>query len=191
MRVVKLIVGLGNPGAQYAGTRHNVGFRVIDELASRWRIDTKQEKFHAWFGKGEICREPALLLKPTTLMNRSGRAVVAAGRFYRLELADLLVVGDDLALPPGRLRLRPTGSAGSHRGLQDVINRMGTDAFARLRIGIGSSIGDAADYVLSRFDAEEEAIIERVIARSADAVECWITCGPEETMNRYNGLVDP
>ncbi len=185
---MKLIVGLGNPGSKYAATRHNVGFRVIDELASRWDIATKQEKFHAWFGKGVICGEPTLLLKPTTFMNRSGQAVVAAGRFYRLELADLAVVGDDLALPPGRLRLRPLGSAGSHRGLQDIINRMGTDVFVRLRIGIGSAIGDAADFVLSPFVAEEEEIIERVVARSADALECWITNGSEETMNRFNGL---
>ena len=189
-KVVKLIVGLGNPGTKYAGTRHNVGFRVIDELASRSGIDTQQEKFHGWFGKGVIRREPALLLKPTTFMNRSGQAVLAAGRFYRLEIADLVVVSDDLALPTGRMRIRPGGSAGSHRGLQDIINRLGTDEFARLRIGIGGAIGDAADYVLSRFDAEEEAIIEKVVPRSADAIECWITSGPEETMNRFNGLRD-
>ncbi|MCK4660658.1 MAG: aminoacyl-tRNA hydrolase [Phycisphaerae bacterium] len=187
---MKLIVGLGNPGSKYAGTRHNVGFRVIDELAARWGIDTRQEKFHAWFGKGVIREEPAVLLKPTTFMNRSGQAVLAAGRFYRLEVGDLVVVGDDLALPPGRLRLRAAGSAGSHRGLQDIISRVGTCEFARLRIGIGSAIGDAAGYVLSPFAASEEAIIQRVIPQAADAIECWITSGPEETMNRYNAM-DP
>lgn len=187
---MKLIVGLGNPGLKYAETRHNVGFCTIDELASRWRIGTDREKFHAWFGKGEICGEPAVLLKPTTFMNRSGQAVVAAGRFYRLEHADLVVVADDLALPLGRLRLRPGGSAGGHRGLQDIISRMGTEEFARLRIGIDSAIGDAADYVLSRFNAQENAIVERVIPRSVDAIECWITSGAEEAMNRYNGMIE-
>ena len=174
VKAVKLIAGLGNPGSKYAETRHNVGFRVLDELASRWRLDLSREKFHAWYGKGMICQEPALLLKPTTFMNRSGQAVVAAGRYYRLEVADLVVVVDDLALPPGRVRLRPSGSAGSHRGLQDIIDRLGTDEFARLRIGIGGAPGEAANYVLSRFAAEEEAIIERVVMRSADAIECWL-----------------
>ena len=124
---MKLIVGLGNPGAKYAGTRHNAGFEVVDTLASRWQISLASEKFNAWFGKGVIHGEPVGLLKPTTFMNRSGRAVVAAGRFYKLGLEDLLVVSDDLALAVGRLRIRAGGSAGSHKGLQDVIDRMGTD----------------------------------------------------------------
>jgi len=188
VKVVKLIVGLGNPGSKYEGTRHNVGFRVIDELAVRWDVDISKEKFHAWFGKGVICSEPAVLLKPTTFMNRSGQAVVAVGRFYQLEFSDLAVISDDLALSPGCLRMRPSGSAGSHKGLQDIVNRAGTEDFARFRIGIGGAIGDAADYVLSRFDEGEETTIERVIARSAGAVECWITHGAEETMNRYNGM---
>ena len=187
---MKLIAGLGNPGTKYAATRHNVGFRIIDELASRWNIDTAPEKFHAWFGKGLIGQEPVVLLKPTTFMNRSGQAVAAAGRFYRLEFADLVVVLDDLALPPGQLRLRPAGGAGSHRGLQDIIDRAGTEEFARLRIGIGHALGDAAAYVLSRFGEDEQAIMQRVIARAADAIEYWITHGAEETMNRYNGPVD-
>lgn len=186
---VKLIVGLGNPGPRYAGTRHNVGFRVIDELATRWSIDTAIEKFHAWFGKGLIGQHPAVLLKPTTFMNRSGQAVVAAGRFYRVEYADLAVVLDDLALPPGQLRLRPGGGAGSHRGLADIIERAGTEEFARLRLGIGPAMGDAADFVLAPFETEEQAIMERVIVRAADAIECWITQGAEETMNRFNGPV--
>ena len=175
VKLVKLIVGLGNPGSKYDGTRHNVGFRVIDELAARWDIDLSREKFHAWFGKGVICSEPAVLLKPTTFMNRSGQAVVAAGRFYRLEFSDLAMISDDLALPPGCLRMA---------------QQMCHAVPASFRIGIGSAIGDAADYVLSRFDEEEEAIIGKVIARSADAVECWITNGAQETMNRYNGVGD-
>ncbi len=187
---MKLIVGLGNPGSQYAGTRHNAGFRVIDELAKRWDIRTRAEKFHGWFGKGRIGDESVVLLQPITFMNRSGQAVLAVGRFYRLEVSDLLVASDDLALGLGRLRLRPGGSAGSHRGLRDIINRLGTNEFARLRIGIGSAIGDAADYVLSRFTAEEEPLVETAVSRAADAAECWLKSGVEETMNRYNGTGD-
>ncbi|MCP4590157.1 MAG: aminoacyl-tRNA hydrolase [bacterium] len=189
IEAVKLIVGLGNPGSKYADTRHNVGFRVIDALAARWSIDTSQEKFHAWFGKGVVGSEACVLLKPTTFMNRSGQAVQAVGRFYQLDFADVLVVADDLALDPGRLRMRPSGSAGSHRGLQDIIDRIGSESFARLRMGIGGAVGDAASYVLSRFSAAEAGLIDEVVGRAANAVECWITDGVEETMNRYNGLV--
>ncbi len=188
---MKLIVGLGNAGPQYAGTRHNVGFEVVDALASRWGIDLSKEKFHAWFGVGEFQGEKTALAKPTTLMNRSGRAVVAAGRFYKLELADLLVVADDLALPVGRLRMRAEGSSGSHKGLQDIIDAVGDDAWCRLRIGIGEAVGDAAAYVLQRFERSEQSMIERAVQRAADAVECWMKSGPELTMTRFNGDVGP
>ncbi|MHC4696337.1 MAG: aminoacyl-tRNA hydrolase [Planctomycetota bacterium] len=183
---MKLIVGLGNPGAKYVGTRHNVGYEVVDVLASRWQISLAAEKFHAWFGKGEICGEPVVLLKPTTFMNRSGRAVVAAGRFYKLELEDLLVVADDLALPLERIRMRPDGSAGSHKGLQSVIDRVGSDRWCRLRVGIGAACGDPTAYVLSRFDEPEEGAIKGIRDRAADAVECWITNGVDLTMTRFN-----
>jgi PTH1 family peptidyl-tRNA hydrolase len=187
---VKLIVGLGNPGARYESTRHNLGFRVVDELGSRWSITTGQEKFHGWFGTGVIHDQPVVLLKPTTFMNRSGQAVQPAGRFYRLELEDLLVISDDLALPVGRLRMRRGGSAGGHLGLSDIIERLGSESFARLRIGIGEAIGDPAVYVLETFSPEEADVIASVIRRAADAVEGWITEGPEATMNRFNGLAD-
>ena len=183
---MKLIVGLGNPGARYIGTRHNVGFGVVDTLASRWDISLTVERFHAWFGKGEIHDEQAVLLKPTTFMNRSGRAVVAAGRFYKLELEDVLVVTDDLALPLGRLRMRTRGSAGNHKGLQNVIDQTGTDQWCRLRIGIDAPIGDPAAYVLSRFEESEDEVIRRSRDRAADAVECWIEHGAELTMTRFN-----
>jgi len=184
---VKLIVGLGNPGARYAGTRHNAGFDVVNVLASRWGIDMAMEKFHAWFGLGEIRGERVVLLKPTTLMNRSGKAVLAAGRFYKLELEDLLVVSDDLALPVGRVRMRAEGSSGSHKGLQDVIDRVGGDQWCRLRIGIGEPFGAPTVYVLSRFDPDEETIMRRAWEWAADAVECWIVNGVESTMSRFNG----
>lgn len=187
---MKLIVGLGNPGARYEHTRHNLGFRAVNELGRRWSISTGQEKFHAWFGTGVIHDQPVVLLKPTTFMNRSGQAVQPAGHFYRLELEDLLVISDDLSLPPGRLRLRSGGSAGGHQGLADVIRLLGTESFARLRIGIGEAIGDPAVYVLERFLPEEEAVVSTMIRRAADAVECWITEGSEAAMNRFNGLAD-
>lgn len=183
---MKLIVGLGNPGKTYEPTRHNVGFRVADLLAQRWQINMATEKFHAWFGDGTIRGERVVLLKPTTFMNRSGQAVLAAGRFYRLELPDLLVVYDDMALDLGRLRLRMTGSAGGHNGLSDVINRLGTDEVCRLRIGIGKPIGSHTQFVLTRFDAEEEATINAAVARAADAVECWVGEGPVAVMNAFN-----
>ncbi len=184
---MKLIVGLGNPGAKYAGTRHNVGFDVVDVLASRWAISLAVEKFHAWFGTGEICGERVVLLKPTTFMNRSGQAVVAAGRFYKLELENLLVVADDLALPPSRIRMRGGGSAGSHKGLQSIIDYVGTDRWCRLRLGIGAPVGDPAGYVLGRFCESEAKALKGVFDRAADAVECWITDGVEFAMNRFNG----
>ena len=184
---MKLIVGLGNPGTKYAGTRHNVGFDVVDVLASRWEVDLSVEKFHAWFGIGEYADERVVLLKPTTFMNRSGRAVVAAGRFYRLEVEDLLVVTDDLALPRGRLRLRAQGSSGGHNGLQSVVDRVGSDEWCRLRIGIGAALGSPTVHVLSRFDEEEEVVMRRARDFAADAVECWITHGVDLAMTRYNG----
>lgn len=184
---MRLIVGLGNAGPQYAGTRHNVGFEVIDRLAERWRVELNTEKFHAWFAQAEFRGERVILLKPTTFMNRSGRAVTAAGRFFKMELSDLFIICDDLALPVGRLRMRMNGSAGSHNGLQDVIDQVGGEDWCRLRIGIGERVGEGASYVLSRFDSQEEPIIERAVNRAAEAVECWITDGPEKTMTRFNG----
>jgi len=155
-------------------------------LAGRWGISLAAEKFHACFGQGDVCGERVTLLKPTTLMNRSGQAVVAAGRFYRLDLADLLVIADDLALPVGRLRMRAGGSSGSHKGLQDIIDRVADDEWCRLRIGIGEAIGDAAGYVLGRLDKTEWELMGRATQRAAEAVECWIESGAELTMTRFN-----
>lgn len=184
---MKLIVGLGNPGTRYAATRHNAGFRVADELAVRHDIEMRTEKFHGYFGRGSISGTEAILLKPTTFMNRSGQAVQAAGRFYRLELSDLLVISDDVALPLGRIRLRRGGGAGGHNGLQDVIDRAGNDGFARLRVGVDAPLGSQVDYVLSEFGPDERSVAEDSFRRAADAVECWISEGIEAAMNRFNG----
>jgi len=183
---VKLIVGLGNPGKEYELTRHNVGFRVVDLLARRWRIEMRTEKFHAWFGRGMIREDQAVLLKPTTFMNRSGRAVLAAVRFYQLEAPDLVTILDDVALELGRLRMRRQGSAGGHNGLTDVITRLGSSAFCRLRVGIGGPVGDPTQYVLSRFGPDEEEQVEEALARAADAIECWVAEGPQSAMNAFN-----
>ena len=191
MAVVKLIVGLGNPGPEYEGTRHNVGFDAVDVLAARWRINLTVEKFHGWFAQVECKGQWIVLLKPTTFMNRSGQAVLAAGRFYKLGLDDLLVISDDLALPVGRLRMRVGGSAGSHKGLENIIERLGSDAWCRLRIGIGEAFGDPSAYVLGRFDDAEQEVMQRARERAADAVECWIEQGPDLTMTRFNADPPP
>ncbi len=188
---MKLIVGLGNPGAKYAGTRHNVGYDVVDLLAVRCGADLKVEKFHAWFGQGQLGGQRIVLLKPTTFMNRSGQAVVAAGRFYKLELEDLVVIADDMALPLGRLRLRAGGSSGGHNGLQNVIDRVGSDQWSRLRVGIGEPIGVPTVHVLTRFDEVEEETMRRARSLAAEAVECWVENGVDLAMTRYNGDPPP
>src|SRR5205085_7432881 len=157
---MKLIVGLGNPGREYANTRHNIGFRVLDELARRHAIDLTRRKFSGVIGSGSIAGEQVLLLKPETYMNLSGRSVREALTFHKLEPSDLLVIVDDLALPLAKLRIREKGSAGGHNGLTSIVNELGTDEFARLRIGIGWIEGKRmVGHVLGAFTAEEEAQI--------------------------------
>lgn len=184
---MKLIVGLGNPGAKYDGTRHNVGFEVVNALATRWQVSMAAQKFHGWFGDGTFGAERVALLKPTTFMNRSGQAVAAGGRFYKLDFADLLVITDDLALPLGRLRMRESGSSGGHKGLQDILDRVGSDEWCRLRIGIDEALGDPSSYVLGRFAPDEGALMARSVSYACDAVECWIEHGVDLAMTRYNG----
>ena len=189
---MKLVVGLGNPGTQYRNTRHNVGFRVIDELARRWQIGPARQQFEALAAGGQIGPHKVLLLKPMTYMNRSGQAVREAVTFYKVELGELLVVSDDMALPLGRVRLRPEGSAGGHNGLTDVIQQLGSESFARLRIGIEQVAGEQmVSHVLSPFLPEEEEIAGGAIVRAADAVECWLAGGVDEAMNRFNRADEP
>jgi len=184
---VKLIVGLGNPGKKYAGTRHNVGFEVVDRLAARWGVDLRTEKFHGFFGAGTFRGERVALVKPLTFMNRSGQAVAAVGTFYKLELDDLLVIVDDLALPVGQVRMRPRGSSGGHNGLADISRRLSTDDWCRLRVGIGEPLGDAVSWVLGRFHESELPLMATSMERAADAAECWMTDGVELSMTRFNG----
>jgi len=185
---MKLVVGLGNPGMKYANTRHNVGFRVVDELGRRWGIATERHRFSGLLGDGRIAGQRVTLLKPMTYMNRSGQSVQEAVAFHKLDLADVLVVLDDMALPLGRLRVRPQGSAGGHNGLEDVIRRLGgQDGICRLRIGIEQVSGDRmVSHVLNPFTRAEEEIVTSAIVRAADAVQCWLESGSDEAMNRYN-----
>jgi PTH1 family peptidyl-tRNA hydrolase len=184
---VKLIVGLGNPGGKYRGTRHNIGFAVVDELARRADVTFDLAPVDALIAKVRT-PEPVLLGKPVTFMNASGEAVGGLIRYFRIEPADFLVVVDEVQLPLGRLRARARGSAGGHNGLKSVIAQLG-DQFARLRIGVGrgDQRRDLADHVLARFDADEAAEVERMTARAADAAQMFITSGIEAVMNAYNG----
>jgi PTH1 family peptidyl-tRNA hydrolase len=184
---MKIVVGLGNPGDEYVNTRHNIGFKVIDLLAEQLNIDVRKRKFGARFGLGGFSDKKLILLKPWRYMNRSGQAVASAIGFYKLDLTDLLVVSDDMALPPGKIRIRPAGSAGGHNGLADVIQKLGTDTFSRLRIGIGQSRKqDAVDFVLDKPAKEDRLLLDEATQRAKEAVLCWIEHGIEATMNKFN-----
>lgn len=187
---MKMVVGLGNPGARYAETRHNVGFLVVDQLADRHGVARPRWKFQALLGEARIGSETVWLLQPQTYMNLSGEAVAAAVRFYQIDLVDLLVVCDDLNLPLGCLRFRRKGSDGGHKGLRSVITCLGTEEFPRLRLGIGQPEDpsmEAVDYVLSRFRDDEIEALNQALGRAADGVEKWVQEGIEAAMNQFNG----
>lgn len=188
-RFVKLVVGLGNPGSQYEGSRHNVGFMVVDLLARRKRVGVTQRRFHALVGQCEVCGEQVLLAKPLTYMNRSGYAVRAIAGWYEVGISDIMVVVDDMALEPGRLRVRPKGSDGGHNGLKSIIALLGSDEFPRVRVGIGrpGPAEDAVSYVLGWFARAEFAVMSEAFGRAADAVEAWAASGIDAAMNRFNG----
>ena len=185
---MKLVVGLGNPGRKYEGTRHNIGFAVLAELARRHGQSKPKSKFHGEIVEANLGGEKALLLSPVTYMNRSGISVQEAVRFYRLSQEDLLILCDDLNLPLAKLRLRARGSSGGQKGLENIIHCLGNDAFARLRIGIGSppEEWDAVDYVLSKFTQEEISEIHEAVVKASDAATFWARHGIDECMNRYN-----
>ncbi len=188
---MKIVVGLGNPGDEYVNTRHNMGFKVIDSVSKSLNIEVKQRKFGGRFGSGEFSNNKLILLKPWQFMNRSGQAVATASGFYKLSVGDLLVITDDMDLEPGRIRIRAKGSAGGHNGLADIIEKLGTNAFARCRIGIGrSSQDDAVDHVLDKPAKEEEPLLAEAIERARKAVLCWIEYGTEKTMNEFNRYDD-
>jgi PTH1 family peptidyl-tRNA hydrolase len=185
---MKLVVGLGNPGRKYEGTRHNVGFRVIGELAGKYGQSKPKRAFQGEIVEAKLDSEKVLLLCPHTLMNLSGGSVLEARDFYKIAPEDLLIVSDDLNLPLAKLRFRPQGSSGGQKGLENIIHRLGTDQIARLRVGIGSPPGerDAADFVLGPFTKVEKPEIEEAIWRAADAIIVWAREGLAVSMNRYN-----
>jgi PTH1 family peptidyl-tRNA hydrolase len=189
---MKLIVGLGNPGPEYAGTRHNVGWRVAEDLALRAGGAGWRAKFDAAIAEVRLADEKVALARPLTYMNRSGMAVRQMTDFWKVVSADLLIVLDDMALDVGRLRLRADGSAGGHNGLASIIQALGHDCFPRLRIGIGPApqVEQHADFVLSPFTKAEKPLVDEAIIQAADACECWIRHGLPEAMNRFNRVRD-
>lgn len=189
---MRVVVGLGNPGPKYAGTRHNVGFEVVDYLAAAPDCGPFRAKFQSLVADWKVAGEPVLLVKPDTFMNLSGRAVRAVVDFYKLTPADVLVVSDDFNLPLGKLRARAKGSHGGQNGLRDIQQQLGTDEYPRLRVGVGQpGPGEAVDFVLSRFKPGERKAVEEAIAKAADAVLVWVRQGIEASMNRANGPAEP
>jgi PTH1 family peptidyl-tRNA hydrolase len=183
---VKLIAGLGNPGARYSSTRHNIGFQVVDALVARHGLEWDSAPAEALLAKWRA--KDALLVKPLTFMNLSGHAVGQLLRYFKIDAPDLLVIVDEAQLELGRLRARAEGSAGGHNGLKSLIQQLGTDQFPRLRIGVGrgDSRRDLADHVLAKFDDDEREVVAETVARAADAVETFVTEGIAPMMTRFN-----
>lgn len=184
-----LVVGLGNPGPKYEWTRHNIGFLVLDELAQRERIPIQRLKFRALTNTATIGGQSVLLMKPTTYMNLSGEAVGEAARFYKLPPERVLVISDDVALPPGKLRIRRSGSAGGHNGLKNIIAHLGSDQFPRVKVGVGDKAHpeqDMADWVLGVITGPDRTAMETAIKQAADAVTLLLEQGTDQAMARFN-----
>ena len=186
---MKIICGLGNPGKLYELTHHNMGFLAIDELADRLDIKVNKLKFKALLGEGRIGDEKVILVKPQTYMNLSGEAVAEAVSFYKIPAERVIVVSDEMSLPIGKLRIREKGSAGGHNGLKNIIQHLGTDAFPRIRLGVGAPPHpdyDVKDWVLSVFRNQDAEDMAQTAKKAAEAVECYITSGAQRAMNRFN-----
>ena len=185
-----MIVGLGNPGRQYVGTRHNIGFEIADALCAKYDIKLKKSKFRAEMGDGRIGGEKVLVVKPQTYMNLSGEAVRDIAEYYDIESERILVIFDDISLPVGKLRIRIKGSAGGHNGVKNIIYQLGTDEFPRIKVGIGAPEHagyELKDYVLGRFSEDEIKILIQTAIRATDAVEELICVDARSAMNKYNG----
>lgn len=185
---MKLVVGLGNPGRKYVNTRHNVGFEVIELLQRRWKLGDSKQQYQALTDESQQSNERVMLLRPQTFMNLSGASVLAARDFYKIPHEQILVLTDDFALPLGKLRIRPQGTAGGQKGLADIIKRLGAEQIPRLRIGVGPLPPgwNAADFVLGKFTVAEQPEIDIQIERAADAVEHWIAKDLATMMAKYN-----
>ncbi len=183
-----IIVGLGNPGRQYEDTRHNVGFKTIDYLSDRWNIPVKKIRFRALIGEGIVGGEKVILVKPSTFMNASGESVGEIVRYYNLEPENVIVVQDDVALPVGRLRIRPSGSDGGHNGIKSILYHLQSDTFIRLKIGVGGAAHDMVSHVLGTFSKEDGVAVTGCIKASDEIMETIMQKGAGEAMNRFNGF---
>ena len=193
-KLMKIIVGLGNPGKAYARNRHNIGFQCLNDFARLHSIHFFHRQCQARVGIGKLSDEKLLLARPGTFMNLSGKSVACLVRKHKIALADLLVIYDDLDLPPGKIRLRQSGSSGGHKGISSIISALGSEDFPRIRVGIGRPQGEKqsmsedaiVEYVLSDFSSQEQAIVKTVIARVSEAIDCFLNEGIEAAMNRFN-----
>ena len=192
MENIFLIVGLGNPGADYAKTRHNAGFLLVEKLAAKWKCDwANEKKFRARIAKAERNGKRILLCEPQTFMNLSGETVGALASFYQLPLKQILIAADDADLPVGTIRLRGSGSSGGHHGLESIEQHLASREFARLKIGIGrkDNLREITGHVLGKFDSAESKLMGKVLERAADQIEIWLDAGIEKAM-QLNGVVD-
>jgi len=185
---VRLVVGLGNPGTDYANTRHNAGFLVVDEVAAAWTISIHQKKFNVELGRGSVSGIETILVKPQSYMNKSGLPVRQVGDYFNISYRDMLVIHDDIDLEFGRLKIKEKGGHGGHNGVRSLIDAWGEDAFARLRVGVGRSgdNGNVVNHVLGRFRQQEKAALKKVVDRARDAVETILCEGTKVGMNRFN-----
>jgi PTH1 family peptidyl-tRNA hydrolase len=193
MEELHLIVGLGNPGAEYAKTRHNAGFMLVEMLAKRWKVDWHNEKkFQSRLAKAERAGGRVLLCEPQTFMNLSGAAVGAVVKFYQLPVTKLIVAVDDADLPLGEIRLRPSGSSGGHHGLESIEQQLGSREYPRLRIGIGRQDArrEIVGHVLGKLSATDLVLMDKILARAADQVEAWLAHGLQKAMSQFNGVID-
>lgn len=183
---MKLIVGLGNPGKKYEGTRHNMGFMAVDLFSDMAKIDVDKEVFSGLLGRGKVFDEDVLVFKPTTFMNLSGTAVSQVVHYFKIEKEDIIVVYDDMAIAPGNIRLRLNGSSGGHKGMQNIIEQLGTSDIKRIRVGIGEPTYDTVDFVLSKPLKEEKELIDGALENAANAIKEALKSGFDRAMNRFN-----
>ena len=183
---MKLIVGLGNPGKKYEHTRHNMGFDVIDLFSELAQIDIDKESFKGLVGRGKVFDEDVFLLKPQTFMNLSGESVREIVSYFKIKIEDIIVIYDDMALAPGRIRLRPSGSSGGHNGIQNIIDNLGTQDIKRIRVGIGEPTYNSIDYVLPKPSKEERVLIDEAIVDAANALKDILKDNFDKAMTKYN-----
>ena len=186
IKTMKLIVGLGNPGKKYEHTRHNMGFDVVDLFSELSQIDIDKESFKGLVGRGKVFDEDVFLLKPQTFMNLSGESVREIVSYFKIPLEDIIVIYDDMALAPGKIRLRPGGSSGGHKGIQNIIDNLGSQEIKRIRVGIGEPTYDTIDYVLSKPTKEERVLIDEAIVNSANAIKDILKDNFDKAMTKYN-----